>query len=240
MNTDRPQYGLDAPHVLITLVTISLLFDIGAILSILKLPAPWSWVFFGYSLSISLSFACVIFWMLLGITTKKPKIAIQMIKDLELKGTEKLLDLGCGSGLFLCTAAKDLPQGEAHGVDLWLKKDHSNNSKKTTLKNIEKEGVTDRVTLHTADVSHLPFEDNTFDVVISSLCFHNIKDKLGKEQALKEMLRVLKPEGKFAIADIFSTKKYIEYLTAQGIDVQCSAAIYSYFPPIRIIKGTKS
>ncbi len=61
----------------------------------------------------------------------------------------------------------------------------------------------------------IPFFDQTFDVVTSSLAIHNISRKEGREQALFEILRVLKPGGVALIVDFRYTKSYERYLAAQ-------------------------
>jgi ubiquinone/menaquinone biosynthesis C-methylase UbiE len=56
------------------------------------------------------------------------------------------------------------------------------------------------VTLHLYDGNTLPFADNSFDKVFSSLVFHQL-DAETKLHCLKELLRVLKPSGKLIIGD---------------------------------------
>ena len=162
-----------------------------------------------------------------------------MIQNLSLTGNEKLLDLGCGRGLLLCEAAKYLPHGEAHGIDLLPNKDQSGNKLEKTLENADREGVKQRVTIHTGDVRALPFSDASFDAVVSSLCLHNIRDKKEREKALLEALRILKPEGRFVIADIQRAKEYAEFFITQGVNVEYSKPNYFYCPPITTVKGTK-
>jgi hypothetical protein len=76
--------------------------------------------------------------------------------------------LGCGRGAVLLLAAQHLTTGRAVGVDLWRRVDQSGNSPEATRRNALAEGVADRVELHTADMTALPFEDNSIDVVVSS------------------------------------------------------------------------
>lgn len=62
----------------------------------------------------------------------------------------------------------------------------------------------------------LPFPDASFDVVTSSLAIHNIPEARGREQALSEILRVLKKDGTALIADFRHTIEYARYVSAQG------------------------
>ncbi len=58
----------------------------------------------------------------------------RVLDDLRLRGDETLLDMGCGRGAVLLSAAKRLPRGRAIGVDLW-RADQTDNSQDATLVN---------------------------------------------------------------------------------------------------------
>ncbi len=51
------------------------------------------------------------------------------------------------------------------------------------------------VSLSVADVRYLPYPDETFDRAISVATYHHIKDTMERLKALKELKRVLKPDG---------------------------------------------
>jgi arsenite methyltransferase len=150
-------------------------------------------------------------------TTRVGKFQVwaEILDDLRLRGDEKLLDLGCGRGAVLLTAAKLLPNGRAIGVDIW-RADQTDNSQQNTLRNAELEGVADRVEVHTADITELPFDDNSVDVIVSSLVVHNIPSQDGREKAISEAARVLRPGGKLALVDIFFTNRYVKQLRGLG------------------------
>jgi arsenite methyltransferase len=105
------------------------------------------------------------------------------------------------------------------GVDLWRSVDQSGNSLEATQRNAIAEGVADRVELHTGDMTALPFEDNSFDVVVSSLAIHNISGRAGREKAIAEAVRVLRPGGRLMIADIRATRQHQEQLAKLGMNV---------------------
>ncbi|GIE85570.1 class I SAM-dependent methyltransferase [Actinoplanes regularis] len=117
-----------------------------------------------------------------------------------LRGDEHLLDLGCGRGAVLVAAARRLPQGRAVGVDLWSA-DQSGNRPEATLANAAAAGVANRVDVRSADMTALPFPDNSFDIVTSAMAIHNISSAAGRHRALAEAIRVLRPGGQLLIAD---------------------------------------
>jgi ubiquinone/menaquinone biosynthesis C-methylase UbiE len=139
----------------------------------------------------------------------------QVLDDLRLRGDETLLDLGCGRGAVLLAAAKRLPRGCAIGVDLWHA-DQTDNSQHATLANAEAENVADRIEVHTADMTELPLADESVDVIVSNLAIHNIPTRAGRRQALDQAIRVLRPGGRLAIADLWETRQHVAHLRELG------------------------
>lgn len=135
------------------------------------------------------------------------------------RGNERILDLGCGRGAVLLMAAEYVPKGQAAGVDIWSSKDQSGNAMATARQNAGAEGVADRVTLHTADMRQLPFESDSFDVIVSSVAIHNISTRAGRDQAIDEAWRVLRPNGCLLIADISRSRQYLHRLAELGATV---------------------
>jgi arsenite methyltransferase len=127
-----------------------------------------------------------------------------------------VLDLGCGRGALLLSAARLVPRGRAVGIDLW-RADQTGNSPAATRRNAEREGVADRVELDTGDMTALPYADATFDVVVSNLAIHNIPSAAGRRAALDEAVRVLRPGGRLAVADLWATNRHRERLVELGL-----------------------
>ncbi|MEO5829150.1 MAG: class I SAM-dependent methyltransferase [Rhodanobacter sp.] len=133
------------------------------------------------------------------------------------RGDEKVLDLGCGRGAVLLMAAEHLARGRATGIDIWSNMDQSGNGIDVTTRNAEAEGVIDHIELKTADMRELPFVDASFDLVVSSVAIHNISDRTGRDRAIEEAWRVLRPGGKLLIADIGKTRQYQKLLATLGV-----------------------
>lgn len=164
----------------------------------------------------------------------------KLLDDLELRGDERILDLGCGRGAVLLLAAQHLTTGRAVGVDLWRRVDQSGNSAEATRRNAVAEGVTDRVELHTADMTALPFPDDSFDVVVSNFAIHNIPRRAGREKAIDEAVRVLRPGGRLMIADVRGTGQYEGRLVQVGMrDVRRRALGWRLWASIPIVTATK-
>ena len=151
-------------------------------------------------------------------TTRVGKFQVwaRVLAGLGLRGDEELLDLGCGRGAVLLAAAELLPEGHATGLDLW-RADQTGNAPEATRRNAELEGVVDRVTVHSGDMTKLPFPDASFDVIVSSLAIHNIPSQEGRDAAIDEAVRVLRPGGRIVIADLARTKRYMARLRSRGL-----------------------
>jgi SAM-dependent methyltransferase len=180
-------------------------------------------------------------------TSLRGKFAVwgELLDRLGLRGDEQVLDLGCGRGAVLLLAARRLTTGRTVGVDLWRKGDQSGNAAEATRRNAVAEGVTDRIELHTADMAALPFPDGSFDVVLSSVAVHNIKGRAGRDRAIGEAVRVLRPGGRLMIADLFATGRYRDRLAELGMtDVACRGLGWRMWwsgpwLPTRLVTATK-
>jgi SAM-dependent methyltransferase len=133
------------------------------------------------------------------------------------RGDEQVLDVGCGRGLLLIGAAGRLSGGKAVGIDIWSQIDLSNNRAEVTRENARRAGVAGRVEVQDGDAQRLPFADNSFDVVVSSLVLHNITSQEGRRQAVREIARVLKPAGCVALLDLRHTSDYVRVLRECGL-----------------------
>ncbi|OGE30962.1 hypothetical protein A2631_04755 [Candidatus Daviesbacteria bacterium RIFCSPHIGHO2_01_FULL_44_29] len=117
---------------------------------------------------------------------------IKVVKLLKLRGGEKLLDVGCGTGTLLQVAKQLHPEVNMFGVDI------DNNVLSLARKKVNKNKL--QIAFTQASANNLPFKDRTFDIVVSTLIFHHLPTQV-KIQAISEIYRVLKPKGRFLLAD---------------------------------------
>jgi ubiquinone/menaquinone biosynthesis C-methylase UbiE len=113
----------------------------------------------------------------------------------------RLLDIGTGSGALIIKAAKAAPGLTLTGLDYWG--EEWEYSQKQCEANACLEGVADRITFIRGSASRLQFADETFDMVVSCLTFHEVKDAPNKLAVIKEAFRVLKKGGQFVFLDLF-------------------------------------
>lgn len=175
-------------------------------------------------------------------SSREGKLALreQLLDQLALKGDEKVLDVGCGRGLLAIGAAKRLKTGKVTGIDVWNPEELSGNSAEAARENAKTEGVADRVRFDTGDARKLVYPDGFFDATISSNAMHTLADDHEREQALKEMLRVLKPGGRLVIFDTAETGYYAEVLRECGAqDVTLSPWTFLWCRPSRSVAARK-
>jgi ubiquinone/menaquinone biosynthesis C-methylase UbiE len=97
------------------------------------------------------------------------------------------------------------------------------------------EGVS--VDVRDGDARKIPFGDATFDVVVSSLALHNIYNKAEREQALREITRVLKPGGHVAIIDI--RHAYAPFFQRSGFTIVKKWMTFLFATPTRSMVARK-
>ena len=113
------------------------------------------------------------------------------LKKYAAEGT--IADVGCGPGYLLQVIAKEYPTIKLIGVDI------SKAMVERAKANFESLGLADRVEFREGSADHLPFEDQSQDVIVSTLSLHHWADP---EAALNEIHRVLKPGGKMLVLDL--------------------------------------
>ena len=123
-------------------------------------------------------------------------VAARSLARLALQPGESVLDVGCGTGVFLPgLAALAGPEGRVVGLD------HSAAFLEDARKRLVEASLSDRVELVKDDAHRLPFPDGTFDAAHCERVLMHLEDPA---LAIREMRRVVRPGGRVVIAEVYA------------------------------------
>ena len=137
----------------------------------------------------------------------------------------KILDVGCGNGYSTLRHAAIFDSSFV-GIDFVPEMIEAAN-KKTRQSQLK-----GKVEFQVGDVTELQFREGEFDIVISERCLLNLPTREDQWQAMKEIARVLKPEGRYLMLEgtLQGLKRLNEMRTLFGLDpIPEKAAGYNWF-----------
>lgn len=138
----------------------------------------------------------------------------RILEGIDLTGL-KVLDIGCGTGGIALSLAADYGAAKVIGVDV------EDPVLAIARRRAEARGLTGRVEFVKVEPGPLPFGENEFDVVFSKDSMIHIPDK---EALFADVMRILKPGGRFAASDWLSSHDgepseiMKNYLVTEGLD----------------------
>ncbi len=137
---------------------------------------------------------------------------VETLKDHEFS---TLLDLDCGTGMLLEQLYEAFPNMEATGFDYAIER-IDKARERLSGKNIQ---------LDFGQAIALPYDDASFDVVVSTSTFHHYNQP---ERVLEEVHRVLKPGGTFILEDTYlsSMLRYLNKIS-KPVNEVAEMSIYS-------------
>jgi len=121
----------------------------------------------------------------------------EILKEINLKGDETFMDAGCGDGHIAIKVLEDYNhEGQVYAVDIYDESiedmdKYKNENNVENLINIE------------ADITEgIPgVDDESIDVILMVNVFHGFKASRRLDEAVAELERIIKPDGKIAIMD---------------------------------------
>src|SRR5262245_5697095 len=202
MHTLGADYQLRIPSVFRPIVLVGVFALIAAGILWYAIPASGEIARAALVLALLLLIPTGVFWLVINrLQGQRFSIRDRVINAVPWRGDEHVLDVGTGSGIMLFGLAKRLTNGKAIGIDLYLP-NAGGGTEETFWKNAHIEGVAGRVELQNIDARQMPFDNQSFDVIVSTFALHHIGNSAEREKALREMVRVLKPGGTIALSDI--------------------------------------
>lgn len=125
-------------------------------------------------------------------TTREEVFKTKLVEQARLEAGQTILDVGCGTATLTIWLKKSCPRAVTCGID------GDAEILSMARRKTQNEGI--EIALARGFSDALPFENDCFDAVVSSLFFHHLTPE-NKKRTLREIRRVLKPNGALHIAD---------------------------------------
>jgi ubiquinone/menaquinone biosynthesis C-methylase UbiE len=146
----------------------------------------------GYLPALRFSALTRIYDPVVALTSRERRFKELLVEQAAPAPGQRILDLGCGTGTLAIQVKRREPGAEVVGLDA----DPAMLSQ--AREKAERAGV--ELTLTEGFSNELPFEDGSFDRVLSTLFFHHL-DPEPKRQTAREIARVLSKGGELHVAD---------------------------------------
>ena len=135
------------------------------------------------------------------------ELTARFVDAVEAGPDTTILDVACGPGIVTASMAAKARAVVAFDLTPEMLQQARDRCAKSGLTN---------VTFRQGSATDLPFSDNTFDGVVTRLSMHHFD---APRRVLDEMFRVVKPAGKFVLADVVSSEDASESELHNAIEV---------------------
>ncbi len=116
----------------------------------------------------------------------------RLVQQADIQGGQRVLDLGCGTATLTILIKQTHPDAHVVGLD--------GDTKILEIARKKAAKVDARITLNEGMAYQLPYAENSFERVLSSLMLHHLTVD-NKRRTLAEVFRVLAPDGELHVAD---------------------------------------
>ena len=125
-------------------------------------------------------------------TTRETVFKEKLVRQIEISPNGRLLDLACGTATLTVALERKFPKAEIHGLD--------GDAKILGIARCKAAASGAEINFTEAFSTALPYPDEYFDAIVSSLFFHHLTPE-SKRKTLLEVRRILKTGGTLHVAD---------------------------------------
>lgn len=178
----------------------------------------------------------------------------RLIAHAQIQADHRVMDLGCGTGTLAIMAKRAQPQADIFGLDA--------DPEMLKVAKAKKDQEKLEVKFDVGFTNNLPYPDEFFDRVLSSIMIHHLKTP-DKEKTAHEIYRVLKPGGQLHIIDFGKPYTWYgkllgpflhkfeeandnvegrlpEIFGAPGLKMEIVGHFWTFFGDLAFLKGVKS
>ena len=129
----------------------------------------------------------------------------QLVRQAQIQAGQNVLDLGCGTATLTILIKQTHPEAEVTGLD--------GDPRVLAIGRAKAAKAGAAIILDQGMSFRLPYSDESFDRVLSSLLFHHLNTE-NKQRTLDEVYRVLRPGGEFHLADLSRPRNLLARLVS--------------------------